>query len=68
VSLAQITTEQKHGVLQHTSGWLPLYHPHTSGKSSGHLEANLAGMCRLNPGCACERVEQPCDAPGFRPG
>ncbi|KAJ1283108.1 hypothetical protein BS78_03G103300 [Paspalum vaginatum] len=30
----------------HTSGWLPLYHSHTSGKSSGHLAANLAGMCR----------------------
>ena len=30
----------------HTSGWLPLYHSHTSNKSSGHLPANLAGMCR----------------------
>ncbi|XP_062207320.1 receptor-like protein kinase ANXUR1 [Phragmites australis] len=30
----------------HTSGWLPLYHSHTSGKSSGHLAPNLAGMCR----------------------
>ncbi|KAF8724067.1 hypothetical protein HU200_021080 [Digitaria exilis] len=30
----------------HTSGWLPLYHSYTSGKSSGHLAANLAGMCR----------------------
>jgi serine/threonine protein kinase len=30
----------------HTSGWLPLYHSHNSGKSSGHLPANLAGMCR----------------------
>uniref|UniRef100_A0ACD5VP50 Uncharacterized protein n=1 Tax=Avena sativa TaxID=4498 RepID=A0ACD5VP50_AVESA len=31
----------------HTSGWLPMYNSHTSGsKSSGHLVANLAGMCR----------------------
>uniref|UniRef100_J3KYC2 Protein kinase domain-containing protein n=1 Tax=Oryza brachyantha TaxID=4533 RepID=J3KYC2_ORYBR len=30
----------------HTSAWLPLYHSHTSGKSSGHVTANLAGMCR----------------------
>ncbi|KAL6626507.1 hypothetical protein ACP70R_030233 [Stipagrostis hirtigluma subsp. patula] len=29
----------------HHSGWLPIYHSHTSGKSSGHL-ANLVGMCR----------------------
>ncbi|KAL6890530.1 hypothetical protein ACP4OV_008785 [Aristida adscensionis] len=30
----------------HNSRWLPLYHSHSSGKSSGHLAANLAGMCR----------------------
>ncbi|KAL5228269.1 hypothetical protein ABZP36_016534 [Zizania latifolia] len=30
----------------HTSSWLPLYHSHTSGKSSGHITANLACMCR----------------------
>uniref|UniRef100_A0A0D9UZ56 Protein kinase domain-containing protein n=1 Tax=Leersia perrieri TaxID=77586 RepID=A0A0D9UZ56_9ORYZ len=30
----------------HTSAWLPLYHSHTSGRSSGHITANLAGMCR----------------------
>ncbi|XP_048562890.1 receptor-like protein kinase ANXUR1 [Triticum urartu] len=30
----------------HNSGWLPMYHSTTSGKSSGHLAANLAGMCR----------------------
>ncbi|PWZ10161.1 Receptor-like protein kinase ANXUR1 [Zea mays] len=30
----------------HNSGWLPLFHSNTSGKSSGHIPANLAGMCR----------------------
>ncbi|KQK03621.1 hypothetical protein BRADI_2g08930v3 [Brachypodium distachyon] len=34
------------GSESHNSGWLPLYHSHTSGKSSGHIAANLAGMCR----------------------
>uniref|UniRef100_A0A0D9Y657 Protein kinase domain-containing protein n=1 Tax=Oryza glumipatula TaxID=40148 RepID=A0A0D9Y657_9ORYZ len=34
------------GADSHTSAWLPLYHSHTSGKSSGHITANIAGMCR----------------------
>jgi serine/threonine protein kinase len=40
-------TKELSGSESHTSGgWLPLYHSHTSGKSSGHLAANLGGMCR----------------------